>query len=530
MTSHYTEKNTLLLNHYTNVTFEEIRRMNDVEFREWVIEMRKAVSSIWDDYDLPPRVGLSKKEINQQFWRLSGYPVHEFECTDEITGDVCIRNTQTNLGTSAVNAWFPTMMKTRINYKAADDGKSIYDHFVDDALLEKVITYAKRHFHRDSFYHYSIPMKANDGAFLAAKTGLEWITEFENSKRQLGTHGYWIEPKKADAEYTGYNEDLKNQKYLELTATEIEDFAFETCVLDHPYWCETFANYDPENLADRYQIRLYKYGQKIFPLGFKAFRISWCQYAVNFPPLTAKYLYERYLPKGKSVVWDPSAGWGGRIIGAMSCDDDYSIHYIGCDPNSDHTIVCDGGRRSTKYENVAEHYNKIRNTAVLFPHENTFEIFQCGSEEMQNLPEFQKHKGKVDLVFTSPPYFAKEAYSEDEEQSYKKFRSYPLWRDGFLYETFKTAWEWLQPDSYLLWNIADAKFGKDILPLEQDSIDIATKLGFVHVDTLKMVLAQMPGGNRIDSETGLPKAKNFCKVNGMWFKYEPILIFRKILS
>jgi hypothetical protein len=44
---------------------------------------------------------------------------------------------------------------------------------------------------------------------------------------------------------------------------------------------------------------------------------------------------------------------------------------------------------------------------------------------------------------------------------------------------------------------------------------------------LKMSLAQMPGGNRIDTETGLPKAKNFCKVNGMWLKYEPVFIFYK---
>jgi hypothetical protein len=42
-----------------------------------------------------------------------------------------------------------------------------------------------------------------------------------------------------------------------------------------------------------------------------------------------------------------------------------------------------------------------------------------------------------------------------------------------------------------------------------------------------MILAQMPGGNRIDPKTGKPKAKNFCKVNNTWFKYEPIFIFYK---
>jgi len=37
----------------------------------------------------------------------------------------------------------------------------------------------------------------------------------------------------------------------------------------------------------------------------------------------------------------------------------------------------------------------------------------------------------------------------------------------------------------------------------------------------------MPGGNRIDTDTGLPKAKNFCKVNDIWLKYEPVYVFYK---
>jgi hypothetical protein len=66
-----------------------------------------------------------------------------------------------------------------------------------------------------------------------------------------------------------------------------------------------------------------------------------------------------------------------------------------------------------------------------------------------------------------------------------------------------------------------------MLPLEKDSKDILESLGMEYKGVLKMSLAQMPGGNRIDSDTGLPKAKNFCKVNGMWLKYEPIFVFYK---
>ena len=88
-----------------------------------------------------------------------------------------------------------------------------------------------------------------------------------------------------------------------------------------------------------YSIRIYKKGERVFPKGFAAFRIGYIQPAVNFPPMTAKYLYERYTEhikdQDKITIYDPSAGWGGRILGAMSCKDDRNIHYIGTDPNPD---------------------------------------------------------------------------------------------------------------------------------------------------------------------------------------------------
>ena len=41
-------------------------------------------------------------------------------------------------------------------------------------------------------------------------------------------------------------------------------------------------------------------------------------------------------------------------------------------------------------------------------------------------------KGKLDMVFTSPPYFDREQYSEDDEQSFKSYPMYSDWRDNFL--------------------------------------------------------------------------------------------------
>ena len=62
-----------------------------------------------------------------------------------------------------------------------------------------------------------------------------------------------------------------------------------------------------------------------------------------------------------------------------------------------------------------------------------------GSEEATQSEEFRALKGKVDLVFTSPPYFSAERYGDDEAQSSIKFDSYHNWRSGFLAPTLKTA-------------------------------------------------------------------------------------------
>jgi hypothetical protein len=344
--------------------------------------------------------------------------------------------------------------------------------------------------------------------------------KFETDFRSKGKTDYWLAPVKEDAEYTGYAEHLKDTKTLTLTKDEI--LAYSNVIPE-----SSKTNIDWER-SELYRIRYFEHGQKLFPIGFKAFRVSYSQYAVNFPPLTAKFLYEKFTEEWKNektiCIWDPSAGWGGRLLGALSVKDDRHITYLANDPNTDHNTS--PGR--TKYNEVYDFYTKNVNKGGLWglPHTD-FKFWQLGSEVMQFNKEFNDFKGKLSVVFTSPPYFAKEAYSEDPEQSYKKFSSYDRWKEEFLKVTLQTAVEWLRPGGYLLWNIADANFGGDLLPLEQDSIDILKSLGMTQLDVIKMTLGQMPGSGRVDAETGKAKFKNACKTNGILLKYEPIFIFQK---
>ena len=282
------------------------------------------------------------------------------------------------------------------------------------------------------------------------------------------------------------------------------------------------TDYDDDKFV--YLVRKFELGQKIFPSAIQGFRLGLGQPAVNFPPLTARYLYEKYtdhIEQDEHLnIYDPSSGWGGRILGAMSSLK--RIHYIGTDPNTDNFIDELG---ITRYEYVADFFNnKVLETNSFWEEEqNTFHIFQEGSEHIGKHPDFQQYKGKLDMVFTSPPYFDREQYSTDEEQSYKAYPQYDDWRDNFLKPTLTNAYESLRKDRYLLWNIADIKIGTDKYhPLEQDSIDIVESLGGQYKGKLKMLMTRMIGLD--PSSSGI---KNSVKLNGEYYKYEPIFIFHK---
>ena len=272
-----------------------------------------------------------------------------------------------------------------------------------------------------------------------------------------------------------------------------------------------------------FMIRYYQMTTRLFPKAFQIFRLSLnSQPAVNFPPLTARLLYEKFtdhIEQDEPLnIYDPSSGWGGRILGAMSSKK--SIHYIGTDPNTDNFIDDLG---ISRYEYVADFFNNeaLETNPFWEEKKNTYHYFQLGSEHVGDHPDFQQYKGKLDMVFTSPPYFDREQYSDDDEQSFKAYPMYSDWRDNFLKPTLTNAYNSLRSDRYLLWNIADIKIGKSVFhPLEQDSIDIIESLGGEYKGKLKMLMASMIG---VDQSN----VKNAVSVDGTLSKYEPIFIFRK---
>ncbi len=525
-TKPYYERNEHVINSHVNCNFEDLLEMTPDEFREWVIEMRKVVKDAWDNYGCPPRTGKNEDEIIDAFNKIAEYPVHQFTHTDELSDiddDVIINKSRMAV---EVDQWFSNMFMTRINYTEKDNGYSIYDLVADDNRLDQVVRGAMRHLRRDSFYTHALSaIKRNKKyAIVSVDSGDEWIETFFNNQAIFKGHDFLLEQIKIrEGANSGYFQ-LEQDDVLQLTKEQVEKWKDKMSYRHH-------STFDIDDMPDDkvYAIRIYKQGRKVFPAGFKSFRIGYIQPAVNFPPMTAKYLYERFTENIKDqeriVIYDPSSGWGGRILGAMGVRDDRRIHYVGTDPNPDNFL--DDGNGS-KYESLADFYNtKTYRGNPFFSETNTFHQFMEGSEEIGKHPDFQQYRGSTDLIFTSPPYFNREAYSEDENQSYKKYgSSYASWRDGFLRPTLETCVEWLKNDRYLLWNVADVLVSGKYLPIEQDSIDILESFGMIYEYTMKMGLEGMPGQNRV-GEDGKPKCKNFCQVNGKYLKYEPVFVFKK---
>jgi len=525
------ERNTYVVdNPEVNVYFEDILSMSEDEFRDWVILLRKTVVDSHVNHGCSAKMGKDESEIIDNWNKLETFPVHKFEHKDELSDadymDVIINTTR---GGSEVDQFFPNMMRTRINYGVSDNGYSIFDLFNEDRFLEKMVRTSKRHYRRDSFYHYSLSSRKNniDISVVDVNTGIEWILAFFGNPKIFRGYDFFLEEtkKKEDKKNSGYSQ-VEYDDILSLSADEVRS-VLDSGVLKHRH----LSNIDTENLSDdnRYVIRIYKKKQRLFPKAFASFRIGYIQPAVNFPAMTAKYLYERYtdhlIGREEPIrIYDPSAGWGGRILGAMSVRTNRKIHYIGTDPNPENYF--DDG--SSRYSNAIDFYHtKTTKSNPFFSDQQTYELYMLGSEVIQNDENFQKHKGKIDLTFTSPPYFNREAYSEDENQSFKKFGdSYASWRDGFLEPTIKTICEWSRDGAYALWNIADILVGGEYFPLEDDSIRFFEKYGMKHIQLLKMAMQGMPGQNRVD-EDGVPKCKNFCKVNDTYYKYEPIFVFKK---
>jgi len=119
---------------------------------------------------------------------------------------------------------------------------------------------------------------------------------------------------------------------------------------------------------------------------------------------------------------------------------------------------------------------------------------------------------------TSPPYFNREQYSTDENQSFKKYPVYKQWVDNFLTGMIKNVHELLIPNGRFYLNIANTKEQGDTNHMQDDSVKLLKKAAMREVIIYKMTLS------------GTCKSVNAVIINGICKKYEPVFVFENAIN
>lgn len=196
----------------------------------------------------------------------------------------------------------------------------------------------------------------------------------------------------------------------------------------------------------------------------------------NFRPVVAKALVERYSPHG-GVVFDPCAGWGGRMMGALVA----GRSYVGVEPHARtaEALFRLGGR-------LCEHMDLDRRQVRII------------ESPIQTIPD------KVvlaDMALTSPPYWSQEVY--DETQS---VLSLDDWIEDFLRPMFRKVLTCLNYGTVFAVNISDIKKSGGIVPLGRLAMEAGESEGFSFEGSWRM--ARSVFGESVA-------------------RFEPIYVFRK---
>lgn len=143
----------------------------------------------------------------------------------------------------------------------------------------------------------------------------------------------------------------------------------------------------------------------------------------NFNISRVVYLIKYLFPDNyQQISWlDPSAGWGSRLLGAIALQIN---KYRATDPNS-----C--------LEPIYKRMIKELSNG------GDYEVIRSGFESY-------KIDDKYDLVFTSPPFFDFETYSNNNEQSIKLHTTEEAWTENFLIPLISRSKEVLKPNGYLV--------------------------------------------------------------------------------
>jgi hypothetical protein len=189
---------------------------------------------------------------------------------------------------------------------------------------------------------------------------------------------------------------------------------------------------------------------------FECFRINLGS-VVMFKATTAKYLYQKY---NATSVLDPTAGWGGRMLGAWAL----GIDYTGCDTNIEMKPAYD-----SMIQFMGDDANEFGNG--LFAEKNNSSLKMI----WESCLTIDFSKIEYDFVLTSPPYVNLEIYEHmelwDSDTAFYKEFFIPLWQKCV---------DNIKPGGHVCFNISPKMYDDAVangLPVCDKEEDLLQQLG-----------------------------------------------------
>lgn len=199
--------------------------------------------------------------------------------------------------------------------------------------------------------------------------------------------------------------------------------------------------------------------------------------ASQFRPVIAKTIYTMFNSK---KVLDFSAGWGDRLCGFYASPN--TKFYLGIDPN----------------KAVYENYYKQEKLYKRYVNNKYTYFINSPAEEVDLYS-----KNYFDTVFTSPPYFQVERYTQDDTQSWKRYKKLDEWKEKFLFAVLEKVWYTIKKGGYLIINISDVYCNHTINQICDDMNDFIHKLGSKRHKAIGMAMSKRPNSGALKDKTGV---------------------------
>ena len=233
--------------------------------------------------------------------------------------------------------------------------------------------------------------------------------------------------------------------------------------------------------------------------------------ASQFKPSIAKAFYDYF----RSVnVLDFSAGWGDRLAGFYCGETTKS--FVGIDPNS---------TNHPNYKRQVEFYKKHQ---TFFEEQKQVELICSPAEDV----DYSKYENYFDTIFTSPPYFDVEKYSDEDTQSYKRYTTIDSWNENFLHKTIGKLIPTLKKDGILAVNIADVyhESVKGYVDITNSMNDFIKSQGLKYEGCIGMEMTKRfnsAGAGKAVSDYYADNLKEKAKITENMAFGEPIWIWKK---